>query len=99
MVLNLEREMRRAFSQRENSEGDGGEGHDDGSGEKKRNREFLVISQVYSGESYGLTNVAGVSGLTGKPVVICPRTAACASWTEGTPSIFPASAKTGRTPK
>ncbi len=44
-------------------------------------------------------NVAGVSGLTGNPVVIWPSSAARATSTGGTPSRCAALATTGSTPK
>ena len=44
-------------------------------------------------------NVAGVSGLTGKPVVIWPSSAAWPTWIGGTPSVLPTSATTGSAPR
>ena len=88
-------------SQREHAEHDAGDSHND----RGTEQEWEVHKPLMVGEldatpgSRRPRKVAGVSGLTGKPVVVWPSSAAWANCTLRHAKLPPTSAMTGRTLK
>jgi hypothetical protein len=67
-------------SQREHAEHDAGDSHNDRGAEQEWNREPLMVGEL-DATAPTTRKVAGVSGLTGKPVVIWSSSAAWANCT------------------